>query len=478
MRDSLMSTCALLGAALLAACGPPAEQHPCNLTGNSGCNDGHVCEAVMGDQPTCFAPVLVKGSVADLATSAPLGGASVVGLDSNKAPASTVDVSASDGTYQLELEHVTRGDSTGKPVQATITLRADMQGYQSFPSGVRTALPIDLSTATNTSGDWVVSGPLTVVKLAQLTGGGAAFIHGSVAAAPSGAGGLVVAEPAPGGGGPQTGFTGVADTSGNYEIDNLSPGTQYVVTAYTQGANYTPVTTAALVAGDNAVSQLVLASGTGATLAGGFIFNNGASSNIDATLVVASTYVPNLDRGETPPGLTVAGSASGYSFTGVPDGSYVVLAPFGLTGDVRDISGGGNTAAPLVKIASGAVVGSPPSFKIIPAVDLLTIGGTAVSATPVTVTTATPTFAWQKSNVDSNANTYRVIVYDTFGNQTWSTDVAASTTDSIAYGGTPLQAGMSYLLRILAIKDSMPVPTSFTQMSETEDVPGVFTFAP
>src|SRR5579862_2408569 len=371
MRNYVACTCAALGAALFAACGSPADQHPCNLTGNSGCNDGRVCEEVMGDQPTCFAPVLVEGSVADLATSAPLGGASVVAMDSNKAPSSTVDVTGSDGTYQLELGHVQRSDSTGKPAQATITLRADMQGYQSFPSGVRTALPIDISTATNSSGDWVVSGPLTVVKLAQLTGGGAASIHGSIAAAPSGGGGLVVAEPAPGGGGPQTGFTGVADTSGNYTIHNLSPGTQYVVTAYTQGASYTPVTTAALVAGDNAVAQLALASGTGATLAGGLIFNNGASSNISATLVVRSTYVPNLDRGETPPGLTVAGTASGYSFTGVPDGSYVVLAPFGLTGDVRDISGGGNTAAPEVTIASGAVVGTPPSFKIIPAVDLL-----------------------------------------------------------------------------------------------------------
>lgn len=477
MRTYLACTCALLGASLLAACGGDSDLHPCNLTGDSGCHDGRVCEAVMGDQPTCFAPVLVQGSVADLATSAPLGGASVVAMDSNKAPDSTVDVTGSDGKYQLELEHVQRADSMGKPAQATITLRADMQGYQSFPSGIRTALPIDLSGATSSSGNWVVSGPLTIVKLAQLTGGGSAFIHGSIAAAPSGAGGLVVAEPAPGGGGPQTGFTGVADTSGNYQIDNLSPGTQYVVTAYTQGANYTPVTTAALVAGDNAVSQLALASGTGAPLAGGLIFNNGASSSIDVTLVVASTYVPNLDRGETPPGLTVTAGASGYSFTGVPDGKYVVLAPFGLTGDVRDISGGGNTAAPQVTIASGAVVGTPPSFKIIPAVDLLTIGGTAVGATPVTVTTATPTFVWQKTNVDSNANTYRIIVYDTFGNQTWSTDLPASTV-TIAYGGTPLQAGMSYLLRILAIKDSMPVPTTFTQMSETEDVPGVFGFQP
>jgi hypothetical protein len=154
-----------------------------------------------------------------------------------------------------------------------------------------------------------------------------------------------------------------------------------------------------------------------------------------------------------------------------------VLAPFGLTGDVRDVSGGGNTTAPQVTITNGAVVGAPPSFKIIPAVDLLTMGGTSVGATPVTVTTATPTFTWQKTSVDSNAGTYRVLVFDSLGNSTWSMDVPSSTF-SIAYGGAPLQAGMTYLLRILAIKESMPVPTPFTQDSQTENVPGVFTYQP
>jgi hypothetical protein len=37
---------------------------------------------------------------------------------------------------------------------------------------------------------------------------------------------------------------------------------------------------------------------------------------------------------------------------------------------------------------------------------------------------------------------------------------------------------MTYQLRILAIKDAMPVPASFTQLSQTEDVAGVFTFQP
>ncbi|HEX9052149.1 MAG TPA: carboxypeptidase regulatory-like domain-containing protein [Anaeromyxobacter sp.] len=470
--------------AFVAACGSSSGSSTCDPAAQTGCGSGQVCEVVQNGSPACFAPVLVRGSAADSTTAVLLNDARVVALDSNRAPVSTVQVTANDGTangaYVLKLARATRADATGRPAQASITLRADKQGYQTFPSGIRMALPIDLSGATPSSGSWVVSGPLTALKLAPVSSSltATAFIHGSVAAAPSGAGTLIVAEPSPGGAGPQTGFTGVADDAGNYAIYNLNPGTQYVVTAYTKGANYAPVTTAALVAGDNAVSILTRGSGTGATLTGGLIFNNGASSSIEATLVVQSTYVPTLDRGETPPGLTVAVGASGYSFSGVPDGKYVVLAPFGLTGDVRDVSGGGNTAAPNVTIASGAVVGTPPSFKIIPAVDLLTIGGTSVGANPVTVTTATPTFAWQKQNVDSSAATYRVLVFDSFGNPTWSNDMAANTTDSIPYGGTALQAGMTYQLRILAIKEAMPVSASFTQLSQTEDVRGVFTFQP
>lgn len=459
--------CALV--ALVSACG--SDKATCDPVARTGCGDGQVCETGQGGAPACFAPVVVRGTVADLSTAALLNGARVVALDPNRAPLSTVAVTANNGTTDgaYELTVPAARDAAGKPVQATITLRADKQAYLTFPGGVRTALPIDLSGATLDGGRWVASGPLTALKLTPFPAAGTASLHGSVAKAPSGAGTLVVAEPAAGG----AGLTGVADGAGNYAIFNLAPGTAYVVSAYTKGANYTPVTTAALTAGDNAVATLALASGAGATLAGGLIFNNAASSDIQVTLVVQSTYVPNLDRGESPPGLTVQGSASGYSFAGVPDGQYVVLAAFGLDGDVRDVSGTGNTAAPQVTIQSGAVVGTPPGFKIIPSVNLLTIGGTTVSATPVVLAGATapaPTFVWQPGSVDASADHYRVDVFDSFGTSVFSTTVVNSTT-SVTYAGPTLQAGMYYQLRISALK-------TLSQLSQTEDIAGVFTWQP
>jgi hypothetical protein len=60
----------------------------------------------------------------------------------------------------------------------------------------------------------------------------------------------------------------------------------------------------------------------------------------------------------------------------------------------------------------------------------------------------------------------------------WSHDQAATTTSSITYSGAPLEPGMTYQLRILAIKETLPVPVGFTQLSQIEDVAGVFTYQP
>ncbi len=460
-------------AALFAACGHHSKKS-CDPTAQSGCATGQVCESVQGGSPACFAPLIVRGTVSDLSTSAALSGARAVALDASGSPLSRVAVTATDGAFSLTVP--AERDSSGKPIASSITLRADAQGYQTFPGGVRTALPIDLSTATFDSGanDWVITSTLTALKLLALTSGGQAYIHGNVAKPPSGAGRLVVAEPAPGGAGPGTGLTGVADTDGNYAIFNLAVGTSYVVTAYTKGANYTPVTTATLATGDNAVDTIALSGGTGMTLSGGLIFNNSPPNlTPSVTLAVQSTYDTTLDRGYAPPGLTVTGDTNGYTFTGVPDGKYQVLAAFTLDGDVRNISGTGNTGSPAVTIAGGTCTAGCPlaNFKIIPAVQLDTIDGVAVSATPVTLTTANPVFAWTTTSVDSSSQTYDVWVYYSTGLTAMHVSLGASSgQNTVKYVGPALVRGEYYQLRIYAIANGGAVD------SYTEDVAGVFTY--
>src|SRR6266545_3680010 len=191
-----------------AACGSSSSTGPvCSTDAQTGCASGQYCEPVTNGGVGCFAPVLMRGTVVDpTGATTTLDGARVVALDANRAPVSTVAVSASGGAYELKVRAAR--DTSGKPASASVTLRADRQGYQTFPGGIRPALPIDLSTAALSGTRWVVSGPLTALKLLPFTGGGFdAYICGTVVRAQGGAAPLVVAEPAGGG----AGHTGVAD---------------------------------------------------------------------------------------------------------------------------------------------------------------------------------------------------------------------------------------------------------------------------
>jgi hypothetical protein len=199
-------------------------------------------------------------------------------------------------------------------------------------------------------------------------------------------------------------------------------------------------------------------------------------------LVIESTYVSTLDRGDSPPGLTVhtAGNAN-YAFAGVPDGRFVVLAAFAADGNVRDLSTGGMTAAPRVTVAGATV--APDDFKIVPAVELRTIGGASVGVDPViVVSTTTPTFTWGKGTV-ANAASYRVMVFDEFGDyQLPPTDVAAVTNNVFDCTSCGLQPDHFYQLRILGLAQSLAElgasPGVYEQLTQTEDVLGVFTYRP
>lgn len=452
----------------------------CDVARQTGCAAGLACEAV-GSGSACFAPVLVRGTVSDpdAATTA-LPGARVVALDANRAPMSAVAVSGAGGAYELAVRAAR--DASGRPAPQRITLRADAQGYLPFPGGIRPALPVELATAVDVGGRWVVSGPLTQLELLRLGGSGWAAAHGSLAPAPSGLAPLVVAEPV----GAGTVVTAIADRDGRYTLFNLDPDASYVVSAYAQGVNYAGAVTGLLDPGaDTTLQAFTIRGAATASIGGNLIQNNvpnPSSWPFQVTLVVDSTYATTLDRGESPPGLTVPGffgGNPGYHFTGVPDGTYRVLAAFGVDGLVRDVSGGGNTESPRVTVAGGVLQGEPPGFTICRAVHLVSIGGVPVGADPVVVvSTQTPEFHWVKESSYSATETFRVQVFDVYGALAWTRDVTGVTTDGLARYGTlgsaalPLVAGRPYQLRIRAYDGAA------SQLSQTEDLAGVFVWEP
>src|SRR5690349_9575792 len=141
---------ALAALVLATACGGGDDKVVCNPTAQTGCGGGQVCEVVPGATPACFDPVILSGKVTDLATAHGLGGARLVALDANRAPASAVATSAEDGTYRIVLPRPRAADGT--PIAGSVTLRADRAGYQGFPGGVRQALPVDLASPERVQG--------------------------------------------------------------------------------------------------------------------------------------------------------------------------------------------------------------------------------------------------------------------------------------------------------------------------------------
>jgi hypothetical protein len=442
----------LATAASLAACGGNDDKS-CDAVAQTGCDDGQACELVTGGDPACFAPLLVRGKVSDLADGSAVAGARVEPLDEDGAPVGTVVTSAADGSYELRIPATRAAD--GSFAAAHVTLRADAAGFQTFPSGIREALPIDTGTAVDTDGKLVIQSALTDVGLLALgADAGSASLAGTIALPAAGAGVLVVAESG------AHGYTAVADSHGDFTIFNLPAG-DYAVSAYALGASWAPasVTLAAAQTGhvDLALDSRALGQVDGTVQ---MVDPQGATAT-SVLLVVESTFDETLARGSAPPGMRVANVSGTYSFTGVPEGRYVVLAAFENDGLVRDpdLSIGG-TSILHIQVAAGATT-TVDGFKITGALAILSPGADAPEAV-----TGAPMLSWKD---DSSEDEYDVVVFDAFGQAIWQTTLpgASGHDPSVAYGGPALEPGMYYQFRVTSLKNSVPI-------SRSEDLRGVF----
>jgi hypothetical protein len=441
------------------ACGGD-DDAACDPVAGRGCSDGKVCERTTGGgEPLCAPPVVLRGKVFALAGGAGIAGARVVAVDANGAPASTVAVTASGGTYELAIPSERNPD--GSLVGGTVTLRADASSYQGFPAGIRQSLPISLGSASATGGKLVVMSALTDVGLIALPGAGTGSIAGKIEVPPSRAGVLVVAEGAGG-----VASTAIADTGGDYRIVNVAPGS-FTVKAYARGVSFTTAQ-AQVVAGQAASAHLTLADQATASVTGKIeITNPGSGSHTSVILVVESTFSEALGRGESPPGLR-AGSVSGdFTIEGVPAGRYVVLAAFENDDLVRDPDTGiGGTAIVRQEVVAGQDVTISESFKVTGALDVIGPGRDG----PESVT-GTPMLSWVD---DSSEEEYRLVVFDALGSPIWDKTVPRETGRNpvIPYEGPALQSGMFYQFRALSMRTKGGA--GLRPISATEDLRGVF----
>ena len=453
-KQDIFSLCLVLGVGT-AACG--GDDEVCDPIAATGCDDGQVCEVVSGGEPRCLAPVVLRGKVYALASGDGVAGARVVALDGNGAPLTAVAVTGPDGGYELRVPSERSAD--GAVLGQNVTLRADAASFVTFPSGIRTALPIDTRAAALAGGKLVVMSALTDVGLVGLPAAATGSLAGKVQAPPGGGGVLVVAESG------DAAATAIADRDGDYRIFNLAPGA-WTVKAYTRGANYDPVE-AAVAADLTATANLNLSSRPTSRVTGSIsIVNPEGAGATSVVLVVESTFDELLARGETPAGLRAGNVTGAFTIEGVPEGRYVVLAGFENDGLVRDPDTSiGGTQIVHIAVASGADTAAGSGFKVTGARDTVSPGREA----PEAVTATPPMLTWED---DSSEDAYQVLVFDALGNKVWEREVPRETSrdPSVAYDG-PLEHGMVYQFRAIALRGAVGerVP-----ISSTEDLRGVF----
>lgn len=492
----------LAAAALLASgCGDDSDE-TCVQT---GCGDGLVCEAVVGGAPACFERLYVSGRVYDLAIADTgtngLADARVVGQDVNGAPVSSVAISGAGGHYEFSVAAPRNPD--GSPASGSVTLRVDRAGFEPFPSGLRTALPIALTGATHDAGRWTVQNSLTDVGLDAIASAPAGQIAGTVELPPSG-GVLVVAEC----GG--VAYTAVPGSDGSYAIFNVPDGACEVA-AYAKGVNYTRVVATVAAAGTNPVTaNLARSAVPTATVSGSVQFVSSTFWDFTSVLlVVDSTYDAARVRGIAPPGLKASGVTKGstWTITGIPDGRYRVLAAFETDYVVRDPSDIGGTAVLEFQVVNGVpllmdgtAAATLQGFKITGAVRLTApladaAGVCSTSSAPLappadpgalpvggcTTTSATPSFAWMSY---SSTDVYEVTVVDELGATVWqarvdkgASGVTYGATVSSMFGPQPLVPGATYQVRVKA-QTTDQSGTVVRTLSTSEDLLGVFTVVP
>ncbi len=434
----------------------------CEPDGPRACEQNLECAERESGGHACFNPVVLGGKVFDLETDVALKGAHVLALNQEAMAVSDVAISAESGSYRLAVP--ARRDSKGKPVQQFYTLRASAQDYQAFPGGIRTALPVDASTATNVDGTWVIATPLTDIGLLKLPESeqGQPVISGQVRAGRRSAGVLVVAES------DQKGHSAVSDLQGRYTIFNVPAGS-YTVRGYAADVQIEPVE--ANVASADLKDVDLLESNKGLADVSGKIQIVAASGSLatSVVLVVASTFNEIAERGEVPSGLRaprtgVPNIKGDWTIKGVPAGDYVILASFENDQLVRDpdIGKSGTEIVRLTVPASSEPIILDQSFKVTAALATVSPG----SNLPEQVSEK-PKLIWGPM---SNAERYSVIVFDALGKIVWSQDNLppgkGSGNIEVMYGG-PLAPGMYYQFRATAHRKGSPIST-------TENLKGVF----
>jgi hypothetical protein len=419
----------------------------------------------------CSEPVFIKGTVFDSSTKYPIEKAHVIAIDKTGAAATDVAITDINGAYEIQVPVERNPDGTLH--EGTFTLRVAAADYLPYPYGIRPAIPVDATKASQLKeGGWLLQNAATDVALIALPAEkqGMGSISGKVIVAgenklPGGV--LIVAER-----GIEQGQIGFSDKKGTYTIFNVPPG-EWEVQGYKAFLQLDPAAVSlAMGEGKNGIDLKENARPYGTVSGNINIVNAPGGSATSVVLVPESTFNQTFVKGEVPLGLRAPSpseppSISGsFSIPGVPDGKYVVLAAFENDFLVRDPDpsiAGTQIVHITVPNGSSYEISMSASFKVTEALVIVYPG--EKEPEPIT---ENPTFIWED---DSSETKYSVVVYNAFGNEVWRNDnlprVTGTANVTVNYAGEPLKEGMYYQFRATSWRDTGPI-------SQTEDMLGVF----
>jgi hypothetical protein len=401
----------------------------------------------------------ISGKVTDVITSAELPEAKVIVFSaSDQSPVSTATTNA-DGDYSVKVPG------------GNYFLKFYKQGYESVPPRGMEAIPFEVVVGQTSTQD------------AQMTASSvtnAGYITGKVSSGSEGmAGVLVTAE------GNEAAYSAVSDTDGNYTIFNVAAGT-YEVKGWI--AEYSSSLAPASVTSNTATNNVnvTLTNDAAGTVSGSFKVISQTSITTPPTTMDIALLHP-ITR-ETVPGLSQNvpyASSLNYSFSDVPDGTYIVRATFSNDYIVIDPDYIVKFGDYTVTVTSGTASPSPLDIVSTSAVTLTSPTNAMTTTVPV-VSSATPTFQWAAYPSTSD---YVIEVTDaSTGNVVWGgftnnggtltkNITIPSNTTTIAYNSdgtatSQLIPGKIYRWRVFASKNNNQT-NSWNLISMSEDQMGL-----
>ena len=129
-----------------------------------------MCAELTAGGYACHPPVFLRGMVFDSASNAAIEGSEVLAFDDQATAVTDVAITDAAGNYELDVP-VPRDDNGAPVADYVVTLRASAADYQTFPGGLRTALPIASAEAMEVEGGWAIQSALTDIALIALPAG-------------------------------------------------------------------------------------------------------------------------------------------------------------------------------------------------------------------------------------------------------------------------------------------------------------------